>query len=82
MADLLLPVQSHHCCTTHSACDCVLKRLIRLEAMLTAARSVTCEEQVEGLLLCYSQGVALLQAIRAIEEPSQVAPGTSDEDAD
>lgn len=26
-----LPIVSHHCTTTHSACDCVLKRLNDLE---------------------------------------------------
>ena len=29
--ELALPVKSHHCTTTHSACDCVLDRLTKLE---------------------------------------------------
>lgn len=29
MTDILLPIASHHCRTTHSACECVLKTLTR-----------------------------------------------------
>jgi hypothetical protein len=28
----LIPIATHHCKTTHSACDCVLKRIERLQS--------------------------------------------------
>ena len=33
-----LPIKSYHCTTTHSACDCVLERLKKLEKVVEAAK--------------------------------------------
>lgn len=37
---ILLPVKSHHCRTTHSACDCMLANYRQVRDQLTAAKRV------------------------------------------
>lgn len=47
--EVLLPVVSHHCRTTHSACDCVLKRLKKLEAVAMTIRNRPLPQRSKGL---------------------------------
>lgn len=53
--EVLLPISSHHCRTTHSACDCV-QRLKKLEAVFAVAESIAwgseanLEEQLPKLI--------------------------------
>lgn len=35
-----IPIKSHHCTTTHSACDCVLERLKKLERVANMSKKV------------------------------------------
>ena len=34
-----IPIKSYHCATTHSACDCVLERLKKLEKVVEAVKA-------------------------------------------
>lgn len=64
--EVRIPVVSHHCRITHSACDCVLRRLKLLEAVAEAARwflvpSSECDETLSQLELNLAAALGALE---------------------
>lgn len=70
-----IPIKSHHCTTTHSACECVLERLKKLEKIVEAAKEVVAtisiesdEEDVEFFCTYHLDDVvSLIQKVKDLE---------------
>lgn len=65
-----IPIKSHHCTTTHSACECVLERLRRLEKVLEMAKEIvlyTEIEEIDEVLFAQTSPILILELEKAFE---------------
>ena len=63
-----IPIKSHHCTTTHSACECVLERLKKLEKLVTASKAVKGDlEAKDEQPLHFSSWFTFIDAIKDLE---------------
>ena len=68
-----LPIKSYHCTTTHSACDCVLERLKKLEkahdTLVDICRiTAGCDLEIEMNLEVFKIMRAYFETLRKMEK--------------
>lgn len=68
-----IPIKSYHCTTTHSACECVLERLKRLEKAhdtLVDIRRITagCDLEIEVNLEVFKIMRAYFETLRKMDK--------------